>query len=453
MSQSYKKFLKNKGTNSFWKKAKQIEFTQPKAAKKILEYLTKRRNELTTRNSMTLRYLGLIINKGVDRLDISRAGKTFIESPYKQKILDEQLMKVYLCCTAINNRICIKIIPLKVLLYITRELKHFTFEEYQLFICWINNYKEIKIIITLIREYRLVKDKKIYSDMLKEKSEELNISDFADNIKRFFDMLMISSYFNYDKNKKDIVPIITKKDIDIIIQSFDDSNYTERNYYSFLINNDGWKIYSVKPDYLKVIDLLEKQNEVSRKKIIENIVEETKTKIPVEKTKAKIINLKICEKIKTVELKKLAKKKKPVKINFEERDAMNKKYGNRAEEIVVKYEKDLLFKKKPELAKSVKQVSLKDDSLGYDVLSYNVNKGEKHIEVKAVKSKPSSSFRFFISENEIKIAKNDKYYFLYIVFDYLSEEPLIYIMPNPFIKKISGVTMIPVKHMVMVEII
>jgi len=451
MSQLYKNFLEGKGTNSFWKKAKQLEFTQPKATEKIFEYLTKRRRELTTRNSMTLRYLGLIINKGGDRLDISEAGKTFVESPYKQKILDEQLMKVYLCCTEVNNRICIKIIPLKVLLYITKELNHFTFDEYQLFICWTNTYEEIKTAIKLIQKYRSAKDKEIYRNILKEQSKTLNISDFADNIKRFFDMLMISSYFDYNKDKGVILPRITKKDIEIIIQSFDDSNYDEKKYYQFLVNNDGWKMYSAKPDYIKIIDLLEKQNEVSRKKIIAGIVEETKMEIPVKNTLPKTINLKLGEKIKVVKLKKIGKKKSPVKINFEERDATNRKYGNRAEEIVVKYEKDLL-RKLPELAKLVDQASLSDDSLGYDVLSYDISKRKKHIEVKAVKNKPSGSFRFFISENEIKIAQRDKYYFLYIVFDYLSEVPLIYIMPNPFVKKIPGVTITPVKHEVMVEI-
>jgi hypothetical protein len=72
--------------------------------------------------------------------------------------------------------------------------------------------------------------------------------------------------------------------------------------------------------------------------------------------------------------------------------------------------------------------------------------------VKAVKSKPVSSFRFFISENEIAIARSDKNYHLYIVFDYLSESPLIYRMPNPFLNEIPGVTIRPVKYWVMVEI-
>jgi hypothetical protein len=153
MINDYQKFLEGKGNNNFWKKAKQKEYTSD-AVNKIHEDLTTNFAELTTRNSITLRYLGLVINLGADNLKISNAGQTFVNSPYKQKILDEQLMKVYLDCSDLNSNIAIKIAPMEVLLKILYSIGHITFEEYILFVCWINDKSEIQLAIDLINDYR-----------------------------------------------------------------------------------------------------------------------------------------------------------------------------------------------------------------------------------------------------------------------------------------------------------
>ncbi|KKR42008.1 MAG: hypothetical protein UT78_C0018G0010 [Candidatus Nomurabacteria bacterium GW2011_GWF2_40_12] len=121
MIEEYKKYLNNKGTKNFWKKAKQKEYTID-AVNKIYNDLTNDFHELTTRNSITLRYLGLIVNLGGDNLQISNAGETFLNSLYKQKILDEQIMKVYLDCPKLNDNLSIKIAPMEVLLTLLHSL-------------------------------------------------------------------------------------------------------------------------------------------------------------------------------------------------------------------------------------------------------------------------------------------------------------------------------------------
>ena len=97
---------------------------------------------------------------------------------------------------------------------------------------------------------------------------------------------------------------------------------------------------------------------------------------------------------------------------------------------------------------------MEDDSLGYGVLSFDDKGQEKLIKVKAVNGKPSQNFRFFISSGEIVVARSEKFYHLYIVFDYFSVNPCIFEMPNPFKHSgsVSGVTIVPIKYMVLVEI-
>jgi hypothetical protein len=449
MINDYQKFLEGKGNNNFWKKAKQKEYTSD-AVNKIHEDLTTNFAELTTRNSITLRYLGLVINLGADNLKISNAGQTFVNSPYKQKILDEQLMKVYLDCSDLNSNIAIKIAPMEVLLKILYSIGHITFEEYILFVCWINDKSEIQLAIDLINDYRNTQNKTEYQEILKAKSTELEIGDFADNVKRFFDMLAISSYIK-KADDNTIVSNISKNDIKIVLESFSGRDFSEEGYFNYLTNNDGWQLYSANPNYIKIIETLEKKSPEEQEHIVNQIV--GVSELPdIDSIKPQVIEIEISD-TPHEEIHKKIVHGLTEKIDFAERDALNRMAGDFAERIVIKYEREsLIAAGKDALADKVSQVSLQSDSHGYDIMSYDQDGEEKHIEVKAVKSKPVSSFRFFISENEITIARSDKNYHLFIVFDYLSESPLIYRMPNPFLNDIPGVTIRPMKYWVMVEI-
>lgn len=97
------------------------------------------------------------------------------------------------------------------------------------------------------------------------------------------------------------------------------------------------------------------------------------------------------------------------------------------------------IKTKPE------QVSLKDDSLGYDIISYSKDGSQRMIEVKAT-NKSSKDFNFFISANEILAAKyfKDRYH-IYIVFKPYSSKPRIYDIGNPFIKE-DKLHLLPVSY-------
>lgn len=448
MITEYKKYLEGKGTKNFWKKAKQKEYTSD-VVNKIYNDLSTGFHDLTTRNSITLRYLGLVINLGSDVLQISSAGETFLKSLYKQKILDEQVMKVYLDCSKLNDNLSIKIAPMEVLLHLLYSLEDISFDEYRLFVCWINNKSEIPLVVSLIENYRTTKNQNLYIDILNAKSEELSIGDFSDNVKRFFDMLTISSYIKKDGDK--ITSNLTKRDIEIVLESFSLRDFSEDGYFDYLTMNDGWQIYTINPNYLRVIESLEKKTTEEQEEIVNKIT--GGMKFPdIFTITPKIIEMEIDENVSS-KIKEQRKASRGIqKIDFELRDSNNRAAGDFAERIVIKYEVDELAKVNPGIKNRVKQVSLEDDSLGYDVLSFNPDSSEKHIEVKAVRNSPSLVFRFYISENEVTIAKEDPNYHLYIVFDYLSSAPFIYKMPNPFMNSVPGVTIDPIKFLVTVRI-
>lgn len=447
MTNKYKAFLAGKSTKNFWKKAKQKEYTS-NAVDKIFNDLTDNFSKLTTRNSITLRYLGLIINLGADNLKISNAGETFLKSPYKQKILDEQVMKVYLDCPQLNDNLSIKIAPMETLLIVLYQIDFITFDEYKLFVCWINKKDEIPQVIEFILDYRNNKNHDEYSKVLEEKSDELGISDFADNVRRFFDMLLISSYITKDGDK--ILSNLSKKDIEIILESFYFRDFSDSGYFEYLNTNDGWQFYTSNPGYIKVIESLEQKTTEEQEEIINNIT--GGLKFPdISSVNPEVVDMEIETDVHD-EVKKAKLVSAPSKIDFELRDSNNRLSGDFAEKIVIKYEKNELGKILPSKVDDIEQVSLTDDSLGYDILSFNEDGSDKHIEVKAVRNKPTLTFRFYISENEVLIAKQDPNYNLYIVFDYLSEKPYIYKMPNPFVNQIPGVTIDPIKFLVTVRI-
>jgi hypothetical protein len=339
---------------------------------------------------------------------------------------------------------------MEVLLHLLYSVEYISFDEYMLFICWINTKEEIPLVLHLIEEYRNTQDKKEYEKILSEKSQELDIQDFSDNIMRFFNMLLISSYIKKEDNR--IYSNLSKKDIEIVLESFSTRDFSDDGYFNYLNTNDGWKIYTINQNYLRVINSLEQKTTEEQEEIINKIT--GPIKLPdITNINPRVIEMEIDQGF-TVEKKTIAKNRSVniQKIDFELRDNNNRLVGDFAEKIVIKYERDELKKIGSSFVNNIKQVSLDNDSLGYDILSFDENSSEKHIEVKAVKNSPALAFKFYISENEVAVAKEDPNYHLYIVFDYFSASPLIYKMLNPFLNETPGVSVDPIKYLVTVRI-
>jgi hypothetical protein len=94
----------------------------------------------------------------------------------------------------------------------------------------------------------------------------------------------------------------------------------------------------------------------------------------------------------------------------------NAELGNFGEGLVFNFEEKLL--KQNNIDKEVKWVSTENDSLGYDILSYEIKHGqivEKLIEVKTTKSSKYSPF--YLSSNEMSKFRNLNNYVIYRVYE------------------------------------
>lgn len=109
-------------------------------------------------------------------------------------------------------------------------------------------------------------------------------------------------------------------------------------------------------------------------------------------------------------------KRTPIKRDYTKQTESNRITGLKGERYVVEYEKDQLHGNK-KLQSKVEEVSVtRGDGLGYDVLSFNPDGSEKHIEVKTTTS--SENTPFHISQNELLYSKEESSsYWLYRVYD------------------------------------
>ena len=137
------------------------------------------------------------------------------------------------------------------------------------------------------------------------------------------------------------------------------------------------------------------------------------------------------------------------KPDYEKINRLNKKLGDRGEKVVLDFEKERL--KNTNYKEQVKRVSLKSDSLGYDILSFDEDGKERYIEVKATRSKVGDA-NFFLTINEFKTAQEKENYYIYLVYDILSKEPKIWIIGNPFNPENKNVNLEPINFKVSIKV-
>lgn len=137
------------------------------------------------------------------------------------------------------------------------------------------------------------------------------------------------------------------------------------------------------------------------------------------------------------------KPSKPGKLDYVAQQKSRVQLGERGEYVAMWHEKAKL--KRLGIKKKPKQVSLYDDSLGYDIESFNDDGSVLKIEVKATNSEPTD-FQFFFTANELSAALMHKeHYCVYIVFKPNSANPKIFNIGNPFIEN-GKITLIPVSY-------
>lgn len=139
------------------------------------------------------------------------------------------------------------------------------------------------------------------------------------------------------------------------------------------------------------------------------------------------------------------------KPDYEKLARLNKKLGDRGEKVVMDFEEKRLNKTKH--VADIDRVSLKSDTYGYDILSFEDSEEriERYIEVKATRAKIGDA-NFFLTINELKTAQEKKNYFIYLVYDILSKEPKIWIIGNPFNPENANINLQPINYKVSIKV-
>lgn len=127
-----------------------------------------------------------------------------------------------------------------------------------------------------------------------------------------------------------------------------------------------------------------------------------------------------------------SKQKAKGKADYEKESRINKKLGDRGEKIVLDLEKSRLINAgRKDLAKKIERVSLKTDSLGYDIRSFEKDGTVRYIEVKATRTKVGNA-NFFLTANELKTAQEIDNYYVYMVYGVTTDSPKVWPIKNPF---------------------
>lgn len=195
--------------------------------------------------------------------------------------------------------------------------------------------------------------------------------------------------------------LLNYKNIDSVMEEWSIYEFSKFLYYSFGKPNDEVKEKNI-PEKLKGNKL--------------------KDFPPIESLKFDFVNLQTRELPKS----KGNSKNKAKKPDYSNRSKKFKRIGDRGEQIVLRAEKQYLEKNgKKNLAKSVDHIAERDDSVGYDILSYELNGKRKLIEVKSTLRKAGQN-NIFLSANELHVAENKKNYYFYLVYEAGSKSPKIW---------------------------
>ncbi|MBK9984479.1 MAG: DUF3883 domain-containing protein [Saprospiraceae bacterium] len=135
--------------------------------------------------------------------------------------------------------------------------------------------------------------------------------------------------------------------------------------------------------------------------------------------------------------------------DYESEQKRYKLLGDKGEQLVLDFErKRLLDAGYLNLSKKVDKV--KRDSDGFDITSFKEDGTPMQIEVKATRARVGQA-NFFLSVNELNQAKVLPNYYVYVVFEVLTENPKVWIAANPFHPESSKILLSPISYRVQIN--
>ena len=395
--------------------------------------------ENTYRNTIIPEYLGLVYRNGGDYDSavvtdayklISKYIKTYEDMEIYHELVERQLEKLSFNILNINrhdeNYKNITVFAIMLLYKIMYELYHYygssflSYNEFVLFVMRTRKYADWPSCFELIK--------------LSREEKNFNESKYIDKIvkQQYVDDIRFDSFFNELSNIK----YIRKKSFEFlnddsvsyikdILDKFENSEYCE------ITNKSEIQKFLCSANYFdgpldKNLDINNINNLLSVDNLDEEIIEEivnAKIKKYIPKKENNIDNTHSVEIIEFPNTFKGNKNKNympTVRLyNFEKINERNLKKGNKAEDLVMDFEKLRLANQGyANLVEKVEHVSkTKGDGLGYDILSYDIVDGiivPIYIEVKGTTLDENSPFD--ITKNELEIAKiHGKNYKIYRV--------------------------------------
>ena len=350
------------------------------------------RTKVTVRNSMEYRYLGLLAVEKTKVKDTS-AGLAFSgdDGTNLQRIIDCQIAKFWLA-NPTNKRLKLDVYPLFVAGKLLITLSEISWDEYLSVVIWVQSHAEIEKALKLITAFRkLTSDER--QKIVFETKSRVAAKDIGDQARRPWKLLSNHSLVKLDGSQR--LKLATSiKEATIYLEALErampksDDKY--ENFLTTPLNLPGVVISSSAAKAgLEFRDVFLKPRTVS-------------------------------------ELSQGIRGKKPTKIDYSAIQSARDKAGKMAEEYVLKTEiahlENLGLR---QLAEKVTRVSLVDDGLGFDILSFESDGTEKHIEVKSV-SKFAGDCSIFISANEIRVAQSDPLWSVFVVMGNGSTKPYIW---------------------------
>ena len=285
-------------------------------------------------------------------------------------------------------------------------------------------------------------------------AENSNLIDIRDNLlSNLFKGKILSTYFP-DKflnifDDKHLEYFLDK--LDLIYSDLDDE-ISKREILIAFKNKDEvmskWKIYEFSRFLYDSFGRPSKKEEVPNE--LKEYLENRRDYPKIKEVNAEFINLKINPE--NIGLERKETKSFGKIVDFEKENKINKLLGNRGEEIVFNLEKNYLKNiGKNELANKIKWVSKEDDSLGYDILSFENDGTEKYIEVKSTSQSENCNANFLISSNQYSKAKRIKNYYFYIVFNAKGKEPKVWKIKEPLQYENKGLILTPISFRVIIN--
>ncbi|MEY4390810.1 MAG: hypothetical protein RLZZ400_553, partial [Actinomycetota bacterium] len=374
----------------FWAVASQLKAN---SLGDVLHTLREKHKDLTVRNIMTYRYLGLLKKEGSEIVQTDAGAAIVAAAPEEQqRLLDMQIAKVWLQ-NPTNRNMKLDVYPFEVLVQLLLETDRISWDEYQTVVMWIQDSSEVEEALELISDFRKLNEVQ-RTKLLADTEKRSGSQDLDNQARRLHRAISVHSVLLRDRENG--LTLTVAKDVASEYlgnfqrlrdsQSFDYVNFLE------MPSDFAPEELLPKPDANQGLDYQD----------IYLLDPQKKQQVRTITKRARKVDY-------------LAKAKNQLEAGF------------RAEIKVLESEKLYLKSHdRPDLADKVSHISITDDSAGFDILSFYQDGREKHIEVKGVSNAQGAS-TIFLSKNEVQKALSDPHWVLVLVMGNGTTKPFLWL--------------------------